>query len=387
MKRVVVITPYVPPNIVNLYKILLQKIGDDNIRLKIFCVKKIPIHRKHEIPNYSELEINFFDGLNFYLPKSEIAIDFPKGMARSLKDFNPNIIIYDGYGIGFISAIIFGLKKKLYKKNIKLVFWNSNTSLKSGPLESSKKKERIFLSFFIRKIKINLMKSFDIFAAGGKSMSDYLLDLKVKQNDITLVPRATFSKGDIQKLNTKYIKDQNQMIKFIFCGEISKRKGVDIILDAVAINTTIFENINIELYGNFKSSEESFFRKKLLQTPKVSYMGWLESDLLIPNIQKSDILLIPSRREPFGRITIEGLSCGAYLLMGDSVGASKDLNKDFLGSTFFNNCPQELYEAMHASILDIKNIRSQRGKRVDWVINNWTHDVSADGLLEIIKRD
>lgn len=210
MKKVVVITPYVPPNIVNLYKILLKKISKDNIQLKIFCVKKIPIHRKHEIPDYSDLDINFFDGLNFYLPKSEIAIDFPKGMWRSLREFNPNIIIYDGYGIGFISAIIFGLKKKFYKKNIKLVFWNSNTSLNSGPLESSSKKGRILLSFFLKKIKINLMKSFDTFAAGGKSMFDYLIDLKVKQNDITLVPRATFSQDDIDQLNLNHINNQNQ---------------------------------------------------------------------------------------------------------------------------------------------------------------------------------
>ena len=231
------------------------------------------------------------------------------------------------------------------------------------------------------------MKSFDTFAAGGKSMFDYLIDLKVKQNDITLVPRATFSKDDIDQLNLNYINNQNQKIKFIFCGEISKRKGVDIILDAVAIKTSTFKNVDIQLYGNFKSSEEAYFREKLLQNPQVRYMGWLESNLLIPIIQKSDMLLIPSRREPFGRITIEGLSCGAYLLMGDSVGASNDLNKDFLGSVFYNNCPQELYEIMYESILDIKKIRLRKAERVDWVRNNWTHDVSADGLLEIIRRD
>ena len=155
----------------------------------------------------------------------------------------------------------------------------------------------------------------------------------------------------------------------------------------MAIKTSTFKNVDIQLYGNFKSSEEAYFREKLLQNPQVRYMGWLESNLLIPNIQKSDMLLIPSRREPFGRITIEGLSCGAYLLMGDSVGASNDLNKDFLGSVFYNNCPQELYEIMYESILDIKKIRLRKAERVDWVRNNWTHDVSADGLLEIIRRD
>ena len=61
MKRVAVITPYVPPNIIALYKLLIKKSAKENIQLRIFCVKKIPVHRKHEIPNYERLEIKFFD--------------------------------------------------------------------------------------------------------------------------------------------------------------------------------------------------------------------------------------------------------------------------------------------------------------------------------------
>tara|TARA_B110000090_G_C13351288_1_gene434955 strand:+ start:412 stop:1578 length:1167 start_codon:yes stop_codon:yes gene_type:complete len=388
MKRVAIITPYVPPNIINLYKLLSNKITDNSIQIKIFCVKKIPLHRQHEIPDYSELNINFFDGLNFYLPKSEIAIDFPKGMSKSLKDFNPNIVIYDGYGIGFISPILFGIRKKFFKNNIKLIFWNSNTSLNSGPIQSSVKKEKIFLSFFIKKIKIILMKVFDTFAAGGESMFDYLIDLKVNENNITLIPRATFTEQDINNFNVGFTDRDHSRIKFIYCGEISKRKGVDIILDAVSSNTSDFnKNIDIELYGNFKSSEESFFKDKISKISQIKYKGWLEPELLIPNIQNSDILLIPSRREPFGRIAIEGLACGAFLIMGNSVGSSKDLNHNFLSKIFFDNNPEELYRAMKSSILDIDNIRSMRKRRTEWVLNNWTHDVSAQGLLEMIKKD
>ena len=59
MKRVAVITPYVPPNIIALYKLFIKKSTSKDIQLKIFCVKKIPVHRNHEIPNYEGLDISF----------------------------------------------------------------------------------------------------------------------------------------------------------------------------------------------------------------------------------------------------------------------------------------------------------------------------------------
>ena len=88
MKRVAVITPYVPPNIIALYKLFIKKSTSKDIKLKIFCVKKIPVHRNHEIPNYEGLDISFFDGINYYFPKSEIAVDFPKGLVKNLKNIS-----------------------------------------------------------------------------------------------------------------------------------------------------------------------------------------------------------------------------------------------------------------------------------------------------------
>ena len=150
MKKIAVVTPYVPPNIIKLYEILQKEIEDEGNILKIFCVKHKPIHRNHDIPNYGNLNIDFYDGLNFYLPKSEIAIDFPKGMSKSLRDFMPDAVIYDGYGIGFIGPIFYGLLQKLFNKKVRLIFWNSNTAKNSGPLESSKRFDKKILSFFVR---------------------------------------------------------------------------------------------------------------------------------------------------------------------------------------------------------------------------------------------
>lgn len=386
MKRVAVITPYVPPNIIALYKLLIKKSAKENIQLRIFCVKKIPVHRKHEIPNYDGLDINFFDGINYYFPKSEIAVDFPKGLAKSLKKYQPDNIIFDGYGIGFIGAILYAIRRKIFNKDISLIFWNSNTSKNSGPFESSKRVDKVLIAFFLRRIKILLLNFFDSFAAGGKSMFEYLSDLGIDERLITLIPRATFTEKEILKQNLSIPKIDHSRINFIFCGEISKRKGVDIIFDAMSLNDPGFnKQIKFEIYGNYKESEKDFFQKKFANSQSINYKGWLEPKLLNQKLKEFDVLILPSRREPFGRIIIEALSSGLFVVTQNSVGASKDVDKNYLSATFSDNSCSELNTLIKDIVSRIEQVRSLKEKRIDWVSKNWTHDVSAKGLLKMIQ--
>lgn len=387
MKKIVVITPYVPPNIINLYKLLLKKALKDNILLKIFCIKKKPIHRTHEIPDYDGLDISFFDGKNYYFSKSEIALDFPRGLVKALNEYDPDQIIFDGYGFSYIGAILYAIKRKIFKKNIRLVFWNSNTSKDSGPFESSNRFDRIVVSFVLKIIKKYLLKFFDSFAAGGKSMFEYLEDLGVDKSLITLVPRATFTNEEIIKHNQSIPFKNESKINFIYCGEISDRKGVDILFDAIQLSDVeIIKKINFKIYGNYKKSEKDSYKKRFSSSKLINYEGWLEHELLIDKLKEFDVLILPSRREPFGRIIIEALSCGLFILTQDSVGASKDISLDYLSSNFSKNSPIELNKCIKEIVLNIDDIRSAREKRIQWILNNWTHDVSANGLLEIIKR-
>ena len=388
MKRVAIVTPYVPPNIIALYKLFINKSASKDIQLKIFCVKKIPVHRNHEVPNYDGLDINFFDGINYYFPKSEIAIDFPKGLVESLKKYQPNNIIFDGYGIGFIGAILYAIRRKIFNKNIRLIFWNSNTSINSGPFESSKRIDKIFIAFFLRRIKILLLKFFDSFGAGGKSMFEYLTDLGINEKSITLIPRATFTQQEILKQNLLIPKKDQSIVSFIFCGEISKRKGVDIIFDAMNLCDSNFNNqIKFDIYGNYKESEKDFFLEKFSNSKSINFQGWLEPELLTQKLKEFDVLILPSRREPFGRIVIEALSSGLFVVTQNSVGASKDIDENYLSATFSENNFRELNSLIKDIVSRIEQIRSLREKRIEWVIKNWTHDVSAEGLLKIIQDE
>ena len=102
-------------------------------------------------------------------------------------------------------------------------------------------------------------------------------------------------------------------------------------------------------------------------------------------LKEFDVLILPSRREPFGRIIIEALSSGLFVVTQNSVGASKDVDKNYLSATFSDNNCSELNTLIKDIVSRIEQVRSTKEKRIDWVSKNWTHDVSAKGLLKMIQ--
>ena len=231
------------------------------------------------------------------------------------------------------------------------------------------------------------MNFFDSFGAGGKSMFEYLTDLGIDENKITLIPRATFTKQEVLKQNLSIPKIDQSKVNFVFCGEISKRKGVDIIFDAMSMSDPNFnKQIKFDIYGNYKQSEKDFFLEKFSKSKSINFQGWLEPELLTQKLKEFDVLILPSRREPFGRIVIEALSSGLFVITQNSVGASKDIDENYLSATFSENSCSELNTLIKDVVSRIEQIRSSREKRIDWVTKNWTHDVSAEGLLKMIQN-
>ena len=385
--KVVFITPYVPPNIVQLYELIAQMAKVKNISYSIFCIKRKPIHRTHDIVDYKDLEIKFFDGYGFYLQQSEIALDFPRGIFKSLRKTSPDVIVFDGYGIGYLSPFLYILLAKLFKKRLRLIFWNSNTSVNSGPIASSGNVLAKLSSKIIRIAKRFFLSFFDHFAAGGSSMSEYLIDLGISEEKISLVPRATSSKQKITALNSKSKPNDTEMIRFIYCGEISKRKGVDILLKASSMKRSNSSNSQIDIYGNYKETEKEYFMKLFSESPEVKYHGWIENKNILKELSISDVLIMPSRREPFGRIAIEALSCGLFLIISEDCGASRDVDQDFMSIILKKNSPEELAKSFDYVARNIFEIRSDRGKRIDWTMDRWTHDIAAENMIRILYRE
>ena len=139
------------------------------------------------------------------------------------------------------------------------------------------------------------------------------------------------------------IKKESNEIVFVYVGRIDSEKGVDIILEACKKL-----NFNYKCYiiglGAWKEKMEKL-NKKLGLTKKVKFLGKIEHKDLSKYYSSADCVLVPSKMEPFGFVTLEALACGVPVI-GSDIGGMKDVINDKIGLKVKPNNPEDLANAM-----------------------------------------
>ncbi len=91
--------------------------------------------------------------------------------------------------------------------------------------------------------------------------------------------------------------------KLLFVGRFDRQKGVDLLLDA--FKSIESEGFELTLIGEPVVGTESPVIPK-----SVTYLGWQSAAGVQDAIQKSDILVVPSRWEGFGLVAVEAMRAG-----------------------------------------------------------------------------
>jgi glycosyltransferase involved in cell wall biosynthesis len=114
--------------------------------------------------------------------------------------------------------------------------------------------------------------------------------------------------------------------KIIFCSRLEKRKGVDKFIElAWRFRKT---SLKFEIYGP-DSGELEFVQNEIKQRKlesNLEYRGTLQPWEVQDELRKADLLVLPSRNEPFPMIVLEALSVGTHVLTMPSCGISKLLS-------------------------------------------------------------
>jgi Glycosyltransferase len=120
-----------------------------------------------------------------------------------------------------------------------------------------------------------------------------------------------------------------EAFKILFVGRLTYQKGVDILCEAIKLLSyrTCFKRMSFTIIGS--GSMESFVRTLTAKLSNVSFLGYLQRDLL-PDIYRSHhILVMPSRWETLGLTAIEAQACGLPVI-GTKVPGLKDVIVDGL---------------------------------------------------------
>lgn len=120
--------------------------------------------------------------------------------------------------------------------------------------------------------------------------------------------------------------DYDKMVLFV--GKFADFKGIDVLLDAAKKYETqgAKDGLNIMtiIVGTGALEDELKKQAKELELTNTHFVGLQGPDVIRPLQNLADVSLIPSRKEPFGLVVIEGTACG-HPVIGTNSGGIPDI--------------------------------------------------------------
>lgn len=146
-------------------------------------------------------------------------------------------------------------------------------------------------------------------------------------------------------------------IEIVFVGQFIRRKGIDILLEALQPLFKQYPNLSLILVGGGELLDS--IRQQaaaLCVTDRVVFEGVMPGDKIQARVAAADILALPSRWDGWGMVVNEALSVGVPVIASDRCGAAELIRNGVNGYVFRSE-----------DISDLRNCLSDfLGKQNDW---------------------
>jgi len=201
------------------------------------------------------------------------------------------------------------------------------------------------LHFLIGK---SLLRYCHIHATSEKEKQDILKF--ITPQSITVIHNLVNLPVEVQKLNAKHQKQEDQPFKLLFLSRINVVKGIEVLLDALA---DLPFNYQFTIAG---SGEETYIESLKLKAKdlkienNIDWIGHVHNDKKFELMAKNDLLILTSVSENFANVVVESLSVGTPVLLSDQVGLAAYIKENELGwisSLAAENIQQEIINAYH----------------------------------------
>jgi glycosyltransferase involved in cell wall biosynthesis len=117
----------------------------------------------------------------------------------------------------------------------------------------------------------------------------------------------------------------NCTMRFLFCGQMIYRKGVDLLLQA--FDRMVGKQFDAELLLVGREAELPAFLERVSPATRrrIRYEGFQPPDRLTAYFEQSDAFILPSRYDGWGVVISQALAAGLPVISTDKTGAAIDL--------------------------------------------------------------
>lgn len=222
-------------------------------------------------------------------------------------------------------------------------------------------------------VKRRLLRTAAVFVVPGAASADYLRQLGVDRSRIVLAPNAV----DAAVFGSVRRSPVNGPCRVLAVGRLAHEKGLDTLLEASA-------DLPVEVVLAGTGPEEAQLRQ--LAGPKVSFLGHVPRDDLPALYADADVLVMPSRSDPWGMVLNEAALCGLPLVSTTAAGAAHELIEE--GVNGFRVPPGDVAALRKAlrRLVEDESFRRAAGNRSREIVSRLTPERWAEVVAATAHR-
>lgn len=211
------------------------------------------------------------------------------------------------------------------------------------------------------------------FVVPGVAAREYLERLGVSASRITIAPNAVDPAIFASASRTR----TGGPVRIIAVGRLAPEKGIDTLLDAV-------HGLPVDVVLAGIGPEEDELRRAA--GSNVSFLGHVARDALPLLYADADVLVLPSRSEPWGMTLNEGALAGLPLVASTAAGAARELIEDGAnGFVVRPDDPDALRSALQR-LLEDEAFRRAAGARSREIASRFTPEAWAEATAVAIHK-
>ena len=184
----------------------------------------------------------------------------------------------------------------------------------------------------------------------------------------------------VEKLNQlkKYKYTDNSCLRIIFVGSLIRRKGVDLLQEAIKLLYDQGVKVNVDIYGSGNLSLICSNHNAIRYCGKIPFGD--AQDV----IARYDLLVLPSRHDGWGVVVNEALCAGVPVVCSDAVGAGKVASVLGAGLCFASGDPASLSNVL-AKVIKDPTLLEMMQASAPLAAEALQPDVAAQYMLNVIR--
>ncbi len=375
--RVVLIMNILPPYRIPWVTAMSRSRG---IRLETWLMARSERNRDWDVPSSSDLSVRVFRDWGLDLSHRDyIVLHFNPGMLRLLARQPPDIVLLGGYD----SLTCLAAALLLRARGVPFLFGVESTGLSGTPTGR-------WTPWLVKKC---LRSSLGVFVPGRASWV-HVRSLGIRADHIFSVPNSV----DVDRFSPVSSPEERRELRerlglpggllCLYVGQLSERKGVDVLLEGFRMATKGRTDVHLILIGSGKMQEE--LQRQVAQEPdlvrSVHFLGYQSEDDLPRYYAACDLFVFPTRGDVWGMVLNEAMSAGLPVVTSDQAAGALDLVEEGVtGFTFASGDANALAGKLGLLLGDESQRRRMALAARDRILSGFTPERQARQLLDVVR--